>query len=113
MNNLLTLRTEKKLCCIMMQITVAAQENSKLWRPFREAIQNKSDLAPNLFYSISRYGEKLTKKEFIINAKFIKCEAIEASFSNCPTGFEEMILEGEIYAVFPNRGFVFDFHAPM
>jgi len=113
MNILITHSTEKKLCGKTIQTTIAAQETSKLWRPFREAIKKKLDLAPNLFYSISRYGVELAKGEFTIDGEFEKCAAIEASLSNCPTGFEEVILDGGLYAVFLHRGAADGFPATM
>jgi AraC family transcriptional regulator len=96
-----------------IQTCVASQETSKLWRPFRQAIREKAGLFPNKFYSIGRYGKEMTQSSFTIYSPFEKIAAISAPLDSCPEGFEKILLEGGLYAVFKHQGSMTKFQSSL
>jgi len=93
--------------------SISSQETAKLWAPFRRAIREKEGLSPKKFYSIGRYGREMSIESFSIDSFFEKCAAIEIPLAECPVGFEEIKLEGGLYAVFSHRGSVTKFQATL
>lgn len=91
----------------------ASEETSKLWSAFRQAIGEKEGLAPTKFYSIGRYGKEMAQGVFTVDSQFEKCAAIAHSLETCPLGFEEIRLEGGLYAVFTHAGSLTEFQAKL
>ena len=99
----------KKLFGSSIQTSFAKQETSKLWRPFRAKIANSPFLKPKKFYSIQRYGAEMKMGVLGLDTLFEKCAAIEFLEGENPDGFEEINLEGGLYAVFEHKGSALDF----
>lgn len=81
-----------------LETSFSKNETSKLWRPFREVIKEKSNLKPQKYFSISRFGKEMQEGSLVVETVFEKCAAIEMDLVNCPNGFEEIHLEGGEYA---------------
>jgi AraC family transcriptional regulator len=96
-----------------IRTSIASQETSKLWRPFRQAIREKEGLSPTKFYSIGRYGNKMMNGDFTEDSQFEKCAAITNAISFCPSFFEEIRLEGGLYAVFSHHGSIAKFQVTL
>lgn len=92
-----------------IETSFARQETSKLWRPFRTAINLSGKLKPTKFYSIQRYGKELKEGILNLDTDFEKCAAIDFDLEDVPSGFEEIVLEGGVYAVFEHKGSSLDF----
>ena len=103
----------KKLSGKWILTSIAANENRKLWSPFRKSIKEKAGLNPKCYYSIGRYGAEMKLGTFTTNTVFEKCAAIDEPLANCPEGFEELILEGGLFAVFNHTGTLVDFQITM
>ena len=84
--------------------SIASQETTKLWRPFRKAIIDKEGLSPKKYFSIGRYGKEMAYGAFTIDTYFEKSAAITEPLTECPDGFEEIRLEGGLYAIFTHSG---------
>ena len=95
-----------------IETSLAKNETSMLWRPFRQKIKDQRGLFPNNFFSISYYGEAMKNGTFTPETIFEKWAAIEIQDS-IPEDFEELELEGGKYAVFEFAGSPIDFHSVM
>jgi AraC family transcriptional regulator len=113
MNILITSIEPRLLSGQKIWTSIASQETSKLWRPFRQAIREMVGLSPTKFYSIDRYGKEMTKGDFTVDIQFEKCAAITEEISSCPPGFEEIRLEGGLYAVFSHHGSIAKFQSTL
>jgi AraC family transcriptional regulator len=111
MNILITSIEPRLLSGQKIWTSMASQETSKLWRPFRQAIREKEGLSPTKFYSIGRYGKEMTRGDFTVDSQFEKCAAITEAISSCPPDFEEIRLEGGLYAAFSHRGSIAKFQS--
>lgn len=99
----------KKLFGSSIQTSFAKQETSKLWRPFRAKIAISPFLNPKKFYSIQRYGSEMKIGVLGMDTLFEKIAAFEIEEGEHPEGFEEINLEGGLYAVFEHQGSALDF----
>lgn len=92
-----------------IETSFARQDTSQLWRPFRAAINLSKNLNPTKFYSIQRYGKELHEGTLNLDTVFEKCAAIDCVIEDAPSDFEEVVLEGGVYAVFEHKGSTFEF----
>ncbi|MEN2282741.1 GyrI-like domain-containing protein [Algoriphagus sp. SE2] len=92
-----------------IETSFGKQETSKLWRPFRIAINHSKNLNPTKFYSIQRYGKELKEVALSLDTPFEKCAAIDCKVEEILPDFEEIVLDGGVYAVFEHRGTPLDF----
>ncbi|WP_296701283.1 GyrI-like domain-containing protein [Algoriphagus sp.] len=92
-----------------IETSFARQETSKLWKAFRASITQSKKLNPTKFYSIQRYGSELKEGVLNLDTVFEKCAAIDCDLEKIPSDFEEVVLEGGIYAVFEHQGSPLDF----
>lgn len=77
----------------------ASNETSKLWRPFRQQLLEKS-ISPDIFYSIQNYGESRAKENFDATTEFEKWAAIAKSQHQLIDDFEEFCIEAGLYLTF-------------
>lgn len=96
---------EKKLVGKSMQMSIAENTTSQLWRSFmtqKRAIENTkgTDL-----YSIQVYKDLHSFENFNPQTKFIKWAAIEVDdFDKTPNGFNSFSINEGLYAVFLHKG---------
>jgi AraC family transcriptional regulator len=113
MNILITYIEPQLLSGRKIWTSIASQETSKLWRPFSQSIREKEGLSPAKFYSIGRYGKEMSQGNFTEDSQFEKCAAIIEPISSCPKDFEEIRLEGGLYAVFSHLGSIAKFQSTL
>ncbi len=99
-----------KVMGMKIQTSIARQETSRLWRPFRQSIKDQQSLSPEIFYSISKYGNEVKNNSFTVETIFEKWAAIETQ-PGIPDGFEKTEIEGGMYAVFEFTGSQMKFHS--
>lgn len=88
-----------KLAGKKINTSLAENDLSKLWRPFRLQL-SQAGIKPVLFYSISDYRDALKNGNFDPYFKFDKWAASDMILEECPLDFEEVIVEDGYYASF-------------
>ncbi|MBN3583547.1 GyrI-like domain-containing protein [Algoriphagus aestuarii] len=95
-----------------IRTSIGKNENSLLWRPFRQQLKNFPEITFEKFYSISFYGNEVKYGTFTPETIFEKWAAIDYQ-EPVPEGFEILDLEGGVYAVFEFAGSPIHFQTVM
>jgi AraC family transcriptional regulator len=102
--------TSKKMVGVRMTMSLADNRTGDLWRSFMTRRKEILNTIGTDLYSLQIYTPPFDIKKFGATMPFVKWALTEvADHDNMPTGFEQFVLEGGLYAVFIHKGTPADF----
>jgi AraC family transcriptional regulator len=96
---------EKKLVGKHLNMSLAENRTSELWRSFMTEKKGIKSFVSSDLISMQVYDPSMDFKDFNMNTEFEKWAAVEVpDFNSIPHGMDKHILSGGLYAVFLYRG---------
>ncbi len=96
-----------------MKITTSLAENKtrELWSKFKPRVKEIGNRADIDFYSIQEYAKDLKYEKFTQYTQFVKWAAVQVTdFDDIPTGMDQLIIPGGLYAIFIHKGPIHTFY---